>query len=197
MGGIIGSRVVLGDSLGTLRDGVLGELSGKDQTDSSLDLSGGDGVTTVDAGKTTRLVGNALKDIVDEGVHDDHGALGDTSVGVDLTEDLVDVALVRGSVGSLALLLVDGASSGLGHGGLSATGLLVSSGGFGVCGFLGGHFRCWCLLLREVFEVLQQRDDEHNDGVWPPFMLGARPTACVLTAPFHFGMESDFWPMAS
>ena len=136
MGGIVGSRVVLGDGLGTLRDGVLGELSGEDETDGGLDLSGGDGVATVDAGETTGLVGNALKDIVDEGVHDDHGALRDTSVWVDLTEDLVDVALVRGGVGSSLLLLVDGASGGLGDGGLLGA---LLSGGFGVCGFLGGH----------------------------------------------------------
>ena len=33
---------VLGDSLGSLRDGVLGQLSGKKKPDSSLDLPGGD-----------------------------------------------------------------------------------------------------------------------------------------------------------
>ena len=34
-----------------------------------------------------RLGGDALEDVVDEGVEDGHGAVGDTSVGVDLLED--------------------------------------------------------------------------------------------------------------
>ena len=34
---------VLGDSLGSLRDGVLGQLSGQDQTDGGLDFPAGDG----------------------------------------------------------------------------------------------------------------------------------------------------------
>ena len=34
---------VLGDRLGTLRDGVLGQLTGQDEADRSLDLAGGDG----------------------------------------------------------------------------------------------------------------------------------------------------------
>ena len=38
---------VLGDSLGTFRDGVLGEFSGKEELDSSLDLSGGESVLLV------------------------------------------------------------------------------------------------------------------------------------------------------
>ena len=34
---------VLGDGLGSLRDGVLGQLSGQEEPDSGLDLPGGDG----------------------------------------------------------------------------------------------------------------------------------------------------------
>ena len=34
---------VLGDSLGSLRDGVLGQLTGQEEPDSSLDLTRGDG----------------------------------------------------------------------------------------------------------------------------------------------------------
>ena len=40
---LLGGGRVLGNSLGTFRDGVLGELSGKDESDSGLDLSGRDG----------------------------------------------------------------------------------------------------------------------------------------------------------
>ena len=37
------------------------------------------------------LVGDLLEDIVDEGVHDGHGSLGDSGLGVNLLEDSVDV----------------------------------------------------------------------------------------------------------
>jgi hypothetical protein len=40
---LLGGGRVLGNSLGTFRDGVLGELSGEDESDSGLDLSGRDG----------------------------------------------------------------------------------------------------------------------------------------------------------
>ena len=42
---------VLGDSLGTLRDGVLGQLTGEEEPDSSLDLPGGDGGPVVVVGQ--------------------------------------------------------------------------------------------------------------------------------------------------
>ena len=65
------------------------------------------------------LVGDLLEDIVDEGVHDGHGSLGDTSLGVNLLEDSVDVdGEGLGSLGSslwgnsLLALLSWGVSSG-------------------------------------------------------------------------------------
>ena len=112
----------LGDGLGALGDGVLGELSGEHEADGGLDLPGGEGGLLVVLGELAGLSGDALEDVVDEGVHDGHALLGDASVGVDLLEHLVDV---RG-VGLDALLVLLGSS------------LL---GGLG--GFLGGslgHF---------------------------------------------------------
>ena len=64
---------VLGDSLSSLRDGVLGQLTGQEEPDSGLDLPGGDGGSLVVVGKTAGLSSDALKEIVDEGVHDAHG----------------------------------------------------------------------------------------------------------------------------
>ena len=90
---------VLGDGLGALRDGVLGELTGEEEPDSGLDLPGGDGGPLVVVGKTAGLSGDPLEDVVDEGVHDAHGLGGDTGVGVHLLEDLVDVD----GIGLLAL----------------------------------------------------------------------------------------------
>lgn len=63
---------------------MLGKLSGKDESDRSLDLSRGDGRLLVVRSELGGLAGDALKDVVDEGVEDGHGLVGDTSVGVDL-----------------------------------------------------------------------------------------------------------------
>jgi len=38
-----------------------------------------------------QIHGNAFEDIVDEAVQDGHSLVGDTSIGVDLLEDLIDV----------------------------------------------------------------------------------------------------------
>ncbi|KAG2592829.1 hypothetical protein PVAP13_5NG583501 [Panicum virgatum] len=83
----------LGDGLGALRDGVLGELAGEDEAHRGLDLPGGDGGLLV-----------LLEDVVDERVHDGHGLGGDTNVRVHLLEDLEDIDLV-GLDALLGLLL--------------------------------------------------------------------------------------------
>ena len=61
---------VLGDSLGTLTDGVLGELTGQEQSHGGLDFPGGDGATFVVVGQTAGFGGDPLKDVVHERVHD-------------------------------------------------------------------------------------------------------------------------------
>ena len=67
----------------SLRDGVLGKLSGKDETDGGLDLTRRDGGAVVVRSELGGLSGDALEDVVDERVEDGHGLVGDTSVGVD------------------------------------------------------------------------------------------------------------------
>ena len=64
---------VFGYSLGSFRDGVFGQFSGKEETDSSLDFPGGDGGPLIVVSKTAGLCSDSLKQIVDEGVHDAHG----------------------------------------------------------------------------------------------------------------------------
>jgi len=57
------------------------------------------------------LSSNALKDVIDKGVHDAHGLGADTSVRVHLLEDLVDVdsvGLLSFAVLLLAVTLGDG-----------------------------------------------------------------------------------------
>ena len=95
----------LGHGLGSLGHGVLGELSGQHEADGGLDLAGREGRLLVVGGELSGLPGDALEDVVDEGVHDAHSLLADTGVGVDLLEHLVDVRRV-GLDALLALLLV-------------------------------------------------------------------------------------------
>ena len=112
------SGAELGDSLGALSDGVLGELTGEEEADGSLDLAGGEGVLLVVADELGGLKSDLLEDVVDERVHDAHGSLGDTGVGVDLLEDSVDVhreglaTAAAGSGGSLAGSLGGGSGAG-------------------------------------------------------------------------------------
>ena len=82
---------VLGDSLGSLRDGVLGQFTGQEKTDSSLDLSASDGGTLVVVGQAGGFGGNSLEDVVDERIHDAHGLAGNAGIGVHLLQDFVDV----------------------------------------------------------------------------------------------------------
>jgi len=84
---------------------VLGQFSGQKEPDSGLDLPGGDGGPLVVVGQTGSLSSDTLEDIVDEGVHDAHGLGGDTGVGVDLLQHLVDVDSV-GFLPFAVLLLV-------------------------------------------------------------------------------------------
>lgn len=82
---------VLGHSLGALGHGVLGQLSWQEQTNSGLDFPGGDGGPAVVVGQTGGLGGDALEDVVHEGVHDGHGLAGDAGIGVHLLQHFVDV----------------------------------------------------------------------------------------------------------
>ena len=119
---------VLGHGLGALRHGVLGQLTGEEQTDCGLDLPGGDGAATVVVGQTASLGGDVLEDVVHERVHDRHGLAGDTGVGVHLLQHFVDVDGVRLPPPPL-LLLVSG-----------ALGLCLRGGLFGSLGcWLGWH----------------------------------------------------------
>ena len=60
---LFGGGRVLGDSLGTLRDGVLGKLTGQDQPDGGLDFPGGDGGLLVVGSQLRGLGGDTLKDV--------------------------------------------------------------------------------------------------------------------------------------
>jgi hypothetical protein len=115
----------LGDGLGALRHGVLGELTGEHQAHGGLDLAGRQGSLLVVASQAGSLTSESLEDIVDERVHDGHTLLGDTSLGVDLLQHLVDVA-------GVALHALTGALAGSGLLGLLSC-LLTNCGSLSHC----------------------------------------------------------------
>ncbi len=73
-----------------------------------MDFPGGQGGLLGESSKSHSLSGKSVEGVVNKGVHDGHGLLGDTSVGVDLLEDLVDVG--GEGLGSLLLAGVDAVS---------------------------------------------------------------------------------------
>ena len=118
---------VLGHCLGSLADSVLSEFTREKKTDSSLDFPTGDGRLLVVVCQAAGLGSNALEDVVDKRVHDAHGLAGDTSVGVDLLQDLVDVDRVGLTTAAVASLLLTSIGDGL-LGGLAASGTLSTLG---------------------------------------------------------------------
>ena len=92
---------------------MLGKLTRKQQTDSSLDLATGDGGTFVVVGQSGGFSGDSLEDIVDEAVHDGHGLAADAGIRVHLFEHLVDVDGVAFLPLPLALLVAGANSLGL------------------------------------------------------------------------------------
>ena len=87
---------------------MLGEFSWEEESDSGLDFSGRNGRFLVVLGESRSFVGDSLENVGHERVHDRHGLRGDTGIGVDLLEDLIDVDRVRLLSLSLSLLLFSG-----------------------------------------------------------------------------------------
>ena len=97
---------------------MLGQFSGKKEPDGSLNFSRSDRTSLVVMGQSGSFCGNAFEDVVDEAVHYGHGFGGDTGVGMDLLENLVDVDAVRFLPPPLLLLVS------LGNGLLGLSGFL-------------------------------------------------------------------------
>lgn len=143
------TRRELGHRLGALRDSVLGQFTGEDESHRCLDLAGGDGRLLRVRRELGSLLSNPLEDVVHERVQNGHGLIGDSSIRVNLLQNLVDVRGVRLLARLLALLLLTvGRSrrrlgrSFLGHTRLGGLGGSLSSGGSGLLlsgGALGRH----------------------------------------------------------
>ena len=82
---------VLGHSLGSFTHGVFGQLTGQKKSNGGLDLAGAHGSLLSVFGQTGSFIRDTVEDIVNERVHDAHGFTGDTSVRVNLFQNLVNV----------------------------------------------------------------------------------------------------------
>ena len=82
---------VFSDGFSSFRNSVSGEFSGEDELDSWLDLTGRECSSFVESNELWTFSGDSVESVVDERVHDVHGFLWDSDVGVDLFEDFVDV----------------------------------------------------------------------------------------------------------
>jgi hypothetical protein len=79
------------NKFGTFGDGVLGQLTGQQQTHGSLNFSASDRRTFVVVCQTGSFSGDTFEDVVHETVHYAHSLTRDTGVGMDLFQHLVDV----------------------------------------------------------------------------------------------------------
>jgi len=95
----------LGYGLGTLRNSVFSEFTGKNQSHSCLDFTRGDSGLLGVRSEFRSFSGNAFKDVVDKRVQDGHRLVGDTSVRVNLLEDFVNIGRI-GLLPSLSPLLL-------------------------------------------------------------------------------------------
>ena len=95
------------------------KFSGKDELDGRLNFTGRESSSLVESDELGSLSCDSVEGVVDEGVHDVHGLLGNSDVGVHLLEDFVDVDR-------------EGLDS-------SSSGFLSRSGPFGLSWFLS-HF---------------------------------------------------------
>ena len=102
---------------------MLGQFSGQEEPHRGLDLPRCNRRALVVMSQTRGLGGDTLENVIHERIHDRHGLGGDSSVRVDLLEDLVDVNSV-GFLPPTLLLFVS-----LGYILLGLTGLLNSFAG--------------------------------------------------------------------
>jgi hypothetical protein len=120
----LGRRRKLGHRFGTFRHGMLGQFSGKHETNGGLNFATTQGGFLVVRGQFTSFGGDAFENVVDERVHDRHALFGNARIRMHLLQDLVNIRRVR-----FGTLLVLGRLAG---------------GGF--LGSLGGGLlrRCFC-----------------------------------------------------
>jgi hypothetical protein len=86
---------------------VLGELTGQQETDGSLDLSASEGLLLVVTGQATSFKAELLEEVIDKAVHDGHSLGGDAKFLVYHLQHFEDVGVVALNTALLLLLLLD------------------------------------------------------------------------------------------
>ena len=89
---------------------MLRQFTGQQKSNGRLDLARADSASLVVVGETRGLACNSLEDIIHKGIHNAHGLARDASIGMNLSEHLVDVDRVALSSLLGSLLLVAGSS---------------------------------------------------------------------------------------
>ena len=82
---------VFGDGLCTFADSVFSQFTGEEQSNGGLDFPGGDGGPLIVVSKAGSFSSDTFENVIDKAVHDGHSFAGDTSIGVNLFQHLVDV----------------------------------------------------------------------------------------------------------
>ena len=128
-----------GNSLGSFTDGVFAQFSRQDQFDGALNFPTAQSVFLVISDEFGGLNGDSVETVVDEGVHDSHGFLGNSGFRVHLLQHLVNVDSIRFNTSFASFLLVSlfGDDFG-GHFGLRG-------------GFFGWHFELLLLAQPKLF----------------------------------------------
>ena len=73
---------------------MFGQFSRKQESNWSLNFSRGDRLPLVVVSKSRRFSSDSFEDVVHEGVHDAHRSARNTNVGMNLLQNLVDVATI-------------------------------------------------------------------------------------------------------
>ena len=140
---------------------MFGQFTGEEKLDGGLDFSGGECVFLVVSDQLGGFKGDLLEDIADEGVHDGHGFLGNSSVAVNLFQNFVDVdseGFVSSSSSLASAFSVGSASSVLGGSGLgSGTGVTLSvfSSSFLRCHLVCYYFLFGWLIYERISRVVE------------------------------------------
>ena len=160
---------VFGDGFSSFRNGVSGKFSGEDELDSRLDLTGRKSSSLVESDELWSLSGDSVEGVVDEGVHDVHGLLWDSDVGVHLLEDLVDV---NG----------EGLNS-------SSSGFLVGSGFFGLGRFLS-HFDLQLIRITQSAFLIDLKYNKSDIIIFKFWLAQNKQTKITVQyLPYEFEWE--------
>ena len=171
---------VFGDSLSTLRDGMFGKFTGKEKSDSGLNFSRWNRSFFIVSSKSVSLRGNTLENIPNEGIHDFHGFGGNSSVGMHLFQNLVDVDFEGLITGLLVAALGSGLLCCFGH----CWDFRNCSDCLGLAPTLYAFWDFPCNCPTNVLEKISR-------AIWASFELCRTPRGVAFLESFDFRMNFE------